>query len=177
MDWPLQDPMVRGYTPGVNGTRRLVAPSMSPTTLGRDIDIGLGGWVHNNTRLPSQAAAISGPIQHPTNLPVLPSSASKPHACEVVMCSSRFLYKKDLKRHIKTVHKGKNDPVFRCRCGKEEVRKDNYSRHIKSCDKENLYSTYTCQCGFASKEREEHMSHVKDCQHGFGRTGRPGSGS
>ncbi|KAI0856487.1 hypothetical protein F4860DRAFT_492845 [Xylaria cubensis] len=87
-------------------------------------------------------------------------------------CPSSFAQNKDLNRHKISVHPTGNEPLYRCRCGKEGVRKDNYLRHVEPCSNYH-YPTYACKCGYACEDKDDHVGHVSQCRYGFRPVGRP----
>ncbi|KAI0451127.1 hypothetical protein F5B21DRAFT_528237 [Xylaria acuta] len=117
--------------------------------------------------LPSQPLLPSSPPRPPPGV----TEPSRKHKC--TKCPDNFTHNKDLVRHMNTVHAAGNEEVYRCRCGKDNVRKDNHCRHARACKKERRHSYYTCKCLVACAEKEEHLRHVKDCRYGFGHIGRP----
>ncbi|KAI0479842.1 hypothetical protein F4859DRAFT_529972 [Xylaria cf. heliscus] len=92
-------------------------------------------------------------------------------------CGASFTYRKDLTRHKTSVHATGNEPVYRCRCGKRDVRKDNYRRHVEHCSREHIYQYYMCKCTDNEEDKEIHIQHVIPCRHGFGPSGRPRAGA
>ncbi|KAF7538558.1 hypothetical protein G7054_g2776 [Neopestalotiopsis clavispora] len=90
-------------------------------------------------------------------------------------CGHTFGRSKDLKRHKSTVHREDNDPVYTCRCGKDDPRKDNHGRHVRvcvnpPCKEPPSLGSYVCKCSHSSQERDGHLEHVKSCS--TGRRGR-----
>lgn len=87
------------------------------------------------------------------------------------ICGHAFARSKDLKRHKSTVHREDNDPVYLCRCGKDDPRKDNHGRHVKvcvnsPCMKPPGFGAYVCKCLHSSQKQDDHMKHVKSCSTG-----------
>ncbi|KAI0543498.1 hypothetical protein F4679DRAFT_109710 [Xylaria curta] len=125
----------------------------------------------------SQAmGASSTPSASP--LPLSPSSVvtaevSPGKSLQCNDCSRCFKHKKDLNRHMKTVHATGNELFFRCRCGKTNLRKDNYICHVRPCSKVHLHSEYSCRCATACADKDNHLVHVSNCQYGSSRPGRP----
>ncbi|RWA12700.1 hypothetical protein EKO27_g2423 [Xylaria grammica] len=160
---------------------------------GDAVPIGPSGF---NT-IPSVAAAVEGfgfdcPSRPPTAPPAAPPTAlllaalplaalplAAPGSPELHTChicppgQSAFTHKKDLKRHIDSVHETADAPTYGCRCGKGGVRKDNYLRHVLTCNKEHRDISYLCKCLSSIVERELHINHVRKCRYGFSRNGRP----
>ncbi|KAI0479840.1 hypothetical protein F4859DRAFT_513342 [Xylaria cf. heliscus] len=88
---------------------------------------------------PQNAAAMYGPIGHlnepllspswpplspprlsPPELPLTPAIPSKPHICtQCPGATACFTLRKDLNRHIRTVHATGDERVYRCRCKKD----------------------------------------------------------
>lgn len=126
---------------------------------------------------PSPSSVTSLP---PPSLLAPPSSQQqphKPHKCTVYPCTSAFQHKKDLARHMKTVHSTGNEPYFRCRCDKTDIRKDNYLRHLEKCRRDYKHAEYMCSCGDLCGDKGQHRLHVVECTYGQGRPGRPSRGS
>ncbi|KAI1177055.1 hypothetical protein F4777DRAFT_543569 [Nemania sp. FL0916] len=117
-------------------------------------------------------ASLIGSPQPGSNLsPAPPSPGSrKPHQCS--QCNASFTYKKDLKRHQRSVHPAENQPFYRCRCGVESVRKDNYLRHVNSCKKQR-YDLYSCNCQYSCAVKQDHCRHVTMCKRYSSQRGRP----
>ncbi|TRX93430.1 hypothetical protein FHL15_005705 [Xylaria flabelliformis] len=101
------------------------------------------------------------------------SGAADARRFECNECPSSFAQNKDLNRHKKSVHPTGNEPLYRCRCGREGVRKDNYLRHVDPCSNEYRYPAYSCKCGHLSEHKEPHVEHVSRCRYGFRPVGRP----
>ncbi|KAI0451124.1 hypothetical protein F5B21DRAFT_488254 [Xylaria acuta] len=117
---------------------------------------------------------FSPPASSPPRLPLSPAIPSRPHVCTLCPDTTNcFTLKKDLNRHIRTVHATGVEQVYRCRCKKHGIRKDNYLRHVHRCNKEHDYSHYTCKCLSSCAEKQEHIHHVTTCQYGLGTPGRP----
>ncbi|KAI0441359.1 hypothetical protein F4803DRAFT_523880 [Xylaria telfairii] len=99
--------------------------------------------------------------------------SAKPHVCtQCTDTAACFTLKKDLRRHIRTVHATGGEQVYRCRCEKQGVRKDNYLRHVRLCTKDHSDSQYICKCLSACSEKQEHIHHVTNCQYSLGTPGR-----
>ncbi|KAI8946977.1 hypothetical protein F4801DRAFT_582844 [Xylaria longipes] len=139
-----------------------------------------GGWMDDNTYNPfpdppvaipedwlSQPLPLSAPLEQPSGT----TGPPREHTC--TKCFETFTHKKDMVRHMNTVHATGDEEVYRCRCSKVNVRKDNYLRHVSSCNGRYHYPNYICKCLSVCDEKEEHIDHVKNCRHGFGRAGRP----
>ncbi|KAI1735452.1 hypothetical protein F4680DRAFT_305140 [Xylaria scruposa] len=135
-----------------------------------------------NTCLNYGYSQATGPSSIPSAPPPPPSpspssavaaevSAAKSFQCNV--CSRDFRYKKDLNRHMKTVHTTGSESIFQCRCEKTDMRKDNYVRHVRLCKRRYILSEYSCRCANACADKEDHLDHVNLCQYGSGRPGRP----
>ncbi|KAI0530446.1 hypothetical protein GGR58DRAFT_518470 [Xylaria digitata] len=99
---------------------------------------------------------------------LLPSVTNAPspyqaqqHPCET--CPRVFGRKKDLKRHMVTVHATGQELVYRCRCGKSDIRKDNHRRHIRTCNKKNEGLGFFCKCLEKYEDEEMYLSHVALC--------------
>ncbi len=58
-------------------------------------------------------------------------------------CYREFCKKKNLLRHMRTVHGEPQKEEHRCNCGKTFGRKDNLSKHKKNCKQANLTNTTT----------------------------------
>ena len=99
------------------------------------------------------------------------SNSSRPHKCN--RCTKLFVKRNDLTRHQRSVHRGQNEPVFRCKCDYSSTRKDNYLRHMRPCQQETPRFVYSCKCGIFSEQKDEHDQHVSDCMFMFGVVGRP----
>ncbi|KAI1121394.1 hypothetical protein F5Y10DRAFT_272143 [Nemania abortiva] len=102
--------------------------------------------------------------------PALASSASPTTAMTdlsrqfpCTMCPNSFKYRKDLNRHLDTVHKTLDDPVYRCRCGKTDTRKDNCRRHVRNCKGKHPDRYFICKCGSTFTVKEEYIAHFADC--------------
>ncbi|TRX93428.1 hypothetical protein FHL15_005703 [Xylaria flabelliformis] len=135
------------------------------------------GWGYPHESSPSLLSPSWLPLSPPTSLPPqspLPSAIpSKPHVCALCPGTTTcFKLKKDLNRHLGTVHATGYEEVYCCRCKKQGVRKDNYLRHVRRCNKERYCVYYTCKCFFVCAEKEEHLDHVTNCQYGLGTPGR-----
>ncbi|GAW20950.1 hypothetical protein ANO14919_104630 [Xylariales sp. No.14919] len=151
---------------------------------GDAVPIGPSGF---NTIPSAAAAAVEGfgfdcpsrpptapPAALPTALPLAAPGSPELHTCHICPPGqSAFTHKKDLKRHIDSVHETADAPTYGCRCGKGGVRKDNYLRHVLTCNKEHRGLHYLCKCLSSIVERELHINHVRKCRYGFSRNGRP----
>ncbi|KAI0182369.1 hypothetical protein EV127DRAFT_488164 [Xylaria flabelliformis] len=116
---------------------------------------------------------LSPPASPPPQSPLSSATPSKPHVCALCPGTTTcFKLKKDLNRHLGTVHATGYEQVYCCRCKKQGVRKDNYLRHVRRCNKERYCFYYTCKCLFVCAEKEEHLDHVTNCQYGLGTPGR-----
>ncbi|KAI0530448.1 hypothetical protein GGR58DRAFT_524458 [Xylaria digitata] len=174
-----------GRDPCISDPPDLAAPPTSPIIFGA-VASNLS-WARDNSATSSvlgdEEAWTSGEFARESNSAVnspqvgtslSPPRSLRPHIC--TMCPNAttcFTHKKDLNRHINTVHATGNEPIYSCRCGKLNTRKDNYLRHLRSCDKQYPYPYYLCKCPSYCTSKEEHMRHVTNCHYGFGRTGRP----
>ncbi|KAI0441361.1 hypothetical protein F4803DRAFT_428385 [Xylaria telfairii] len=120
---------------------------------------------------PSPTLLALTPPLSPTPLALAGAADARPFPCSG--CPSSFKHRKDLKRHVTSVHATGNEPVYRCRCGFQGVRKDNYLRHVSRCNEEPCYPAYSCKCEDACVDKEMHSEHVRPCRYGFGSVGRP----
>ncbi|KAF2963130.1 hypothetical protein GQX73_g10446 [Xylaria multiplex] len=170
MEFDLLDP-----APYTNDPPDLAAPPTSPINSRATASYGVLGDDEAWT-LGESSSEPNSVVNSPPQLGVLssPLGSLRPHVC--TMCTNatiRFKHKKDLNRHIGTVHPTGNEPFYCCRCAKLNTRKDNYLRHLRSCKKQHPYAYYLCKCLSHYTSKEEHMHHVTNCHYGFGRTGRP----
>ncbi|TGJ81477.1 hypothetical protein E0Z10_g7283 [Xylaria hypoxylon] len=91
----------------------------------------------------------------------LPANPARPYPCNA--CSIAFQWRKDLNRHIATVHATEEARVYSCRCGKGDIRKDNHRRHVRTCNKKPQGLCYVCKCLSAYMEEAEYLDHVASC--------------
>lgn len=75
-------------------------------------------------------------------------------------CGASFTHKKDLARHVRSVHALEDEPAYRCKCSYKNVRKDNYRRHLLRCTKGHGLRTFRCKCGFACVQKIDHVAHL-----------------
>ncbi|KAI0451126.1 hypothetical protein F5B21DRAFT_488258 [Xylaria acuta] len=143
----------------------------TPTTsVGFAYNTPCGSWPSQATAAsPTSSSQLSSPLSSPRVL----SKATDTKLLPCPDCSACFKQKKDLNRHKNCVHATGDEPVYCCRCGKDNVRKDNHLRHVNHCTREHCHPYYTCKCGHACEDKESHVKHVSNCRHGFGRIGRP----
>ena len=93
--------------------------------------------------------------------------------CTYSGCNEIFHTKRTRDQHHDSRHRGSESPLilFRCRCGKETLRKDNHQRHLRSCQGVSIRQ-YRCFCGqHEVGDKEEHVAHIKNCP-GMGKGGR-----
>ncbi|KAI0098033.1 hypothetical protein GGR51DRAFT_438217 [Nemania sp. FL0031] len=103
---------------------------------------------------------------HASPTPALPD-LPRPFLC--TMCPNSFKYKKDLNRHLDTVHKAQDDPVYLCRCGKVDTRKDNFRRHLRTCKGKHPNAHFKCKCDSMFTDKNQFSGHFADCH--FARPG------
>jgi hypothetical protein len=78
-------------------------------------------------------------------------------------CELVFSTRKDLIRHVSTVHE-ETDPAYMCRCGFAQRRKDLYRRHLARCNRQRQrHDYYTCICGLNHSDYDFHIVHVVNC--------------
>ncbi|KAI0856491.1 hypothetical protein F4860DRAFT_529009 [Xylaria cubensis] len=131
------------------------------------------GYPHESSSSLPPWLPLSPPTSLPPQSPLSSAIPSKPHVCALCPGTTTcFKLKKDLNRHLGTVHATGYEEVYCCRCKKQGVRKDNYLRHVRRCNKESHDFYYTCKCLFVCGEKEEHLDHVTNCQYGLGTPGR-----
>ncbi|GAW20951.1 hypothetical protein ANO14919_104640 [Xylariales sp. No.14919] len=96
------------------------------------------------------------------SFPAVPSlNQVRPHSCNT--CPTAFKHRKDLNRHMDTVHATGQELVYRCSCGKTDIRKDNHRRHVGTCTKKRSDCPYICKCLSRYKDEEEYLSHISSC--------------
>ena len=101
----------------------------------------------------------------------------KPYFCGRRQCQ-RFKDRKDFRRHL-TETSAHSQAPFRCRCGREFLRKEKFRSHLKqrAC-RGNL--PFTCSCGFTMSTNTEQANldfekHFEPC--GQRKRGRPRKGA
>ncbi|KAI1129081.1 hypothetical protein F5Y10DRAFT_239145 [Nemania abortiva] len=99
-------------------------------------------------------------VSPPSPTPVIPNKL-RLFSCNI--CSHSFRYKKDLNRHMDSVHRTWYEPVYRCKCGKIDTRKKNYLSHLRRCNGIHADQHYTCKCNSVFTDNEEHIAHLAHC--------------
>lgn len=88
------------------------------------------------------------------------------HLYQCGKCTSRFCTRKDLDRHLH-IHDlpthGISEPLFRCRCGRENRRKDNFHRHLLGCQYTPTQDYYSCICGNTETSKQNMFTHFAAC--------------
>ncbi|KAI0163708.1 hypothetical protein BJ166DRAFT_299521 [Pestalotiopsis sp. NC0098] len=104
------------------------------------------------------------------NCPTLQADQSRQFRCSYpsklsaeTTCGASFAKNKDLGRHVRSVHTADDEPVYRCKCSHENVRKDNYMRHLRRCTKGHELRTFSCICGIACGDKMDHVAHLGLC--------------
>ena len=127
------------------------------------------------------ATPASSPVTTPaSSVGLSPASngSAKPFGC--FDCEWSFQQRKDLIRHVKTVHFTDANHVWRCICGKQQRRKDNHRRHVRNCTRgpppDDYVWAYVCACLHQCAHDQEHLRHLDECRvGGTGPRGRPRS--
>ncbi|KAI1419542.1 hypothetical protein F5Y12DRAFT_233632 [Xylaria sp. FL1777] len=108
------------------------------------------------------ATVLSPPPPSPLPLSTTThSNQARPFACKACLNAVSFTLKKDLNRHIRTVHATGKESAYHCRCGKIDRRKDNHLRHVGTCNKSYPSHYYTCTCHSTYIDKEEYIDHVQ----------------
>ncbi|KAI1174526.1 hypothetical protein F4777DRAFT_378721 [Nemania sp. FL0916] len=90
------------------------------------------------------------------------------------LCPDAFFKNpKDTRRHVRTVHPTGQEPMYSCRCGKQDYRKDNHKRHVLRCHKECSLGCYICVCQSPCNKKQLHVAHLDGCIFGQAPRGRP----
>lgn len=93
----------------------------------------------------------------------------KVHTCSE--CGRDFVNRRDLNRHVSTVHSQTDAEGFHCACGYICGRKDNFRRHIGICTKTKQVQPYRCSCRVEFTDKDNIVHHLSTC--GKGGSGRP----
>lgn len=127
------------------------------------------GFLQVQHRQPSMSASPSSNGGSPSSSATTSTSFSTPPTdttnfkakfrllCDQVHCRRSFPSRKDLDRHIDSVHT--KSTAFQCQCSKVDTRKDNHDRHVRTCRRPVLAS-FRCRCGTEASTGVEHLAHI-----------------
>ncbi|KAK5632169.1 hypothetical protein RRF57_007883 [Xylaria bambusicola] len=111
----------------------------------------------------SMIPAVPSPLATGSSSQTITSAIhTRPWPCSACQNAVSFTLKKDLKRHMSTVHATGQESAYHCQCGKRCIRKDNHIRHVRTCNKDDQrLSHYICKCQMTYMEKQMYLDHVR----------------